>query len=74
MATKKITQSSIKRLVAEGAATDIDKMKVKPERRYLKRLGLSFGTFGMNGALYLHTKNGKMYAITSRNSTLFEYE
>lgn len=72
MATKKITQSTIKRLVKENAAHDIDKMKKKPARRDLELIGISYGIAGMNGALFLG-KNGKMYAITARSSSLFEY-
>ena len=72
MATKKITQSTIKRLIKEGAAVDIDAMKTPPQRKDLNLIGISYGTAGMNGALFLH-KNGKMYAIKSRSSSLFEY-
>lgn len=72
MATKKITQKTIRSLIKEGAASDIDEMKTKPNRKDLTEIGISYGTSGMNGALFLH-KNGKMYAIKSRSSTLFEY-
>lgn len=73
MATKKITQKSIKQLVKEGAATDIEKMTTKPKRSELELLGISYGTNGMNGALFHNRKNGKLYAITQRSSALFEY-
>lgn len=72
MATKKITQSVIKQMVKTGAAIDIDKMKKRPKTSDLKCIGISHGTYGMNGALFLH-KNGKLYAIPSRSSSLFEY-
>lgn len=72
MATKKITLSQIKSLIKSGAAIDIDSMKIKPQQRKLKLIGISFGINGANGALFLH-ENGKMYAIKSRNSTLFMY-
>ncbi len=73
MATKKISQKTIKQLVKEGAATDIDKMAKRPKKSELDLLGVSKGASGMNGALFRHTKTNKLYAITARNSTLFEY-
>ena len=73
MATKKITQSTIKSLIKEGAATDLDALKTKrPKRDELSLIGISYGTYGMNGALFVN-KKGKMYAIKSRSSLLFEY-
>lgn len=69
MATTKITQTQIKSLIKSGAAVDIDTLKVKPKQGDLKKIGVSHGIYGMNGALFLH-KNGKMYAIKERNSTL----
>lgn len=72
MATKKITQSTIKRLVKEKAVHDIDKMTNRPAKRDLTLIGISYGVYGMNGALFLG-KNGKMYAIIGRSSSLFEY-
>lgn len=70
--TRKITQKTIKQLVKEGAATDIEKMKKRPRTVDLELLGISMGINGMNGALFKH-KNGKLYAIASRSSLLFEY-
>ena len=72
MATKKITNKTIKDLVKTGAAIDISTMKKRPAHSDLTKIGVSHGTNGMNGALFLH-KNGKMYAITGRGSLLFEY-
>ena len=72
MATKKISQKTIKTLIKEGAAVNIDEMKTRPSRRDLDVIGISYGTAGMNGALFIH-KNGKMYAIPSRSSSLYEY-
>lgn len=72
MATKKLTQSIIKQMVKTGAAIDIDNMKKRPKMSDLTCIGVSYGVAGMNGALFLH-KNGKMYAIPSRSSSLYEY-
>ena len=72
MATKKITQSTIKSLIKEGAATDLDTLQKRPKREELSLIGISYGTYGMNGALFVN-KKGKMYAIKSRSSLLFEY-
>lgn len=73
MATRKFTLKTIKDMVKSGAAQDIDKMKNPPKPRDLECLGLSMGIYGMNGGLYMHYKTKKLYAITARNSTLFEY-
>ena len=35
-------------------------------------IGKSYGTYGMNGALFVD-KKGNMYKITSRSSNLFKY-
>ena len=72
MATKKITQSTIKSLIKEGAATDLATLAKRPKREELSLIGISYGTYGMNGALFVN-KKGKMYAIKSRSSLLFEY-
>lgn len=63
MATKKITQKTIKQLVKEDAATDLSTMKTRTSRRDLDIIGISYGISGMNGALSIHRKSGKMYAI-----------
>lgn len=73
MVTKKITQKTIKQLVKEGAAKDLEAMKTRPSKRDLDTVGISHGHYGMNGALFTHRKTKKMYAITSRSSLLFEY-
>lgn len=72
MATKKIKLSTIKQLIREGAATDLDKLKNKPPKKELEKIGVSYGQTGINGALFLG-KNGRMYAIINRSSTIFEY-
>ena len=37
----------------------------------LQTIAMSFGVYGMNGAL-LEDENGELYKITARNSTLFQ--
>ena len=55
-----------------GATIDLETMKKRPRPSQLELIGLSFGTHGMNGGLFLG-KSKKIYAITSRSSLLFEY-
>ena len=37
----------------------------------LRTVAMSFGVYGMNGALF-EDENGDLYKITARNSTLFQ--
>ena len=37
----------------------------------LRTVAISFGVYGMNGALF-EDENGVLYKITARNSTLFQ--
>lgn len=37
----------------------------------LQTIAMSFGVYGMNGALF-QDENGELYKITARNSTLFQ--
>ena len=37
----------------------------------LRTVAMSFGVYGMNGALF-EDENGELYKITARNSTLFQ--
>ena len=78
MATKKITQGSIKRLIKEGAAIDLGEIYAKkaknntqPKASEFETIGVSYGTYGMNGALLM--RKGKLYGIPSRSSALFYY-
>ena len=36
-----------------------------------EKIGISFGKYGMNGALLRGCKTGRLFVITARNSTLF---
>ena len=73
MATRKITRKNITDLVKSGAAIDFTYSQNKPKRSDLKLIGVSLGSVGMNAALFLNEKTGRMYAITSSCSLLFEY-
>ena len=37
----------------------------------LRTIAMSFGVYGMNGALF-EDENGELYKITARNTTLFQ--
>ena len=73
---KRITQKEIKRLVALGVAEDItylsfDTFNALRKAHSFTTLNVSTGVYGMNGALF-KDESGKLYAITSRTSTLFQ--
>mgnify|MGYP004647280637 CR=1 FL=1 len=74
--TKCMKQKEIRNLVALGLAEDISYLKFEEcnalrEAHSFTALNVSQGTYGMNGAL-LQDEAGKLYAITSRTSTLFQ--
>ena len=69
---KKITRKAIR----ETCATDItnysfDQTNELMKARTLQTIAMSFGVYGMNGALF-QDENGELYKITARNSTLFQ--
>lgn len=69
---KKITQQAIR----ETCATDItnysfDQANELRKAHTLRTVTMSFGVYGMNGALF-EDENGELYKITARNSTLFQ--
>lgn len=74
--TKRMTQKEIKRFVALGVAEDItylsfDDCNALRKAHTFTTLNVSTGVYGMNGALF-KDESGKLYAITSRTSTLFQ--
>lgn len=74
--TKKMTQKEIKRLVTLGVAEDItclsfDDCNALRKAHSFTTLNVSMGVYGMNGALF-KDEAGKLYAITSRTTTLFQ--
>lgn len=73
---ERMTQKEIKRFVTLGVAEDItyfsfDDCNALRKAHNFTTLNVSTGVYGMNGAL-LKDENGKLYAITSRTSTLFQ--
>ena len=69
---KKITRKAIR----ETCATDItnnsfDQANDLMNAHTLRTVAMSFGVYGMNGALF-EDENGDLYKITARNSTLFQ--
>ena len=69
---KKTTRKAIR----ETCAMDItnysfDQANDLMNAHTLQTIAMSFGVYGMNGALF-QDENGKLYKITARNSTLFQ--
>ena len=73
---KKTTKKEIREYVRLGLAQDItvydfDQAERLRKDHTLDVIAVSRGAYGMNGAL-LQDENGERYAITTRNSTLFQ--
>ena len=69
---KKTTRKAIR----ETCAIDITKYSFDQANDLMKThnlqtVAMSFGVYGMNGALF-EDENGELYKITARNSTLFQ--
>ena len=69
---KKTTQKAIR----ETRAIDItnysfDQANELMNAHMLRTVAMSFGVYGMNGALF-QDENGELYKITARNTTLFQ--
>ena len=69
---KKTTRKAIR----ETRAIDItnysfDQANDLMNTHMLRTVAMSFGVYGMNGALF-EDENGELYKITARNSTLFQ--
>ena len=70
----KTTQKVLKEHVAAGIAKDITQYSFEEadalyKAHSLETIAVSSGVYGLNGAL-LKDENGKLYAITARNTTL----
>ena len=70
-------QKEIKRYVELGMATDITHYNFEQANAFMSEHNLdtievSNGVYGMNGALFKDRETGEYYAITARNSTLFQ--
>ena len=62
----------IKNLVRLGIAQDMTNAYFEdiPKRREI--IAVSTGTYGMNGCLFRDTESGKLYAVLSRSTLLFQ--
>ena len=70
----KTTQKALKKHVTAGIAHDITRYSFEEAEALhrahgLETIAVSSGVYGLNGAL-LRDENGKLYAITARNTTL----
>ena len=70
----KTTQKALKKHVTVGIAKDItrynsEEAEALHRAHSLDTIAVSSGIYGLNGAL-LKDENGKLYAITARNTTL----
>lgn len=70
----KTTQKALKEYVSVGMAKDITRYSFEEaDALYrvhsLETIAISSGVYGLNGAL-IKDENGKLYAITARNTTL----
>lgn len=71
---EKTTQKEIKRLIRLGAAIELtynDRDRITPGQ--LDKIAMSFGIYGMNGAIFKDSKTGQLYAIPGRSTALFYY-
>lgn len=74
---RKYKQSELKRLVASGAAECVntwsfEQINTLYHTTRLDRVGYSSGVYGLNGGLLQDLDTGKLYAVTARNSALFQ--
>lgn len=68
---KKTTQKDIRWHIQNGYAKEIKAPGAVAGN--LETIAMSFGVYGMNGALLQDMDSGEMYAIPARNTTLFYY-
>ena len=69
---KKITQKAIRKTCAIDITNySFDQANDLMKAHTLRTVAMSFGVYGMNGALF-EDENGELYKITARNSTLFQ--
>ena len=68
----KTTQKAIRETCANDITNyDFDQANELMKTHNLQTVAMSFGVYGMNGALF-EDENGELYKITARNSTLFQ--
>ena len=69
---KKITRKTIRETYAMDITNySFDQANELMNKHTLRTIAISFGVYGMNGALFQDEK-GDLYKITARNSTLFQ--
>ena len=69
---KKTTRKAIRETYAMDITNySFDQANELMNAHTLRTVAMSFGVYGMNGALF-QDENGELYKITARNSTLFQ--
>ena len=69
---KKTTRKAIRETYAMDITNySFDQANELMNTHNLQTVAMSFGIYGMNGALF-QDENGDIYKITARNSTLFQ--
>lgn len=69
---KKTTQKAIRETYAMDITNySFDQANDLMNAHNLQTVAMSFGIYGMNGALF-EDETGELYKITARNSTLFQ--
>ena len=69
---KKTTRKAIRETYAMDIMNySFDQANELMNAHTLRTIAMSFGVYGMNGALF-EDENGELYKITARNSTLFQ--
>ena len=69
---KKTTRKAIRETYAMDITNySFDQANDLMNAHTLRTVAMSFGVYGMNGALF-QDENGVLYKITARNSTLFQ--
>ena len=75
---ERYTQKQLKALVNEGIAESIDfttndyRKEIEENHGYLTQIGYAAGAHGCSGGL-LKARDGKLFAITSRNKAIYIY-
>lgn len=67
----KVTQREIRALVILGHATEITSEDMFPKRYNV--IAFSRGSYGANGLVIHDLDSGRLFAISSRNSFLFQF-
>ena len=69
---KKTTRKAIRETYAMDITNySFDQANELMNTHNLQTVAMSFGIYGMNGALF-EDENGELYKITARNTTLFQ--